>query len=226
MDTNLLVERLAADSTPVRCLRCPATRTARWLALAAPYVALVVLLHSPRADLAVLAGDWRFLLEQAASLATAIAAAYAAFAATVPGYDRRVLLLPVLLLVVWVGSLALGCASESLRDGIAALVEHRDWFCVRWILTIAAVPAIAMAIMLRRGAPMAPYVAAALGGLAAAALGNFGLRLFNAEDVSLLMLVWHVGTVVAVSVLAGWAGRHWISWRAAVGALRQRLAAG
>ena len=226
MNPDLLIERLAADNAPVRCLRCPMTRTATWLALAAPYVALVVLAMSPRADLAAVTHDWRFLIEQAAALGTAIAAACAAFAITVPGYDRRILLLPALPFLVWLGSLGLGSAEELLRHGFASLWVEHDWFCVRWILTTAAVPALILAVMLRRGAPMAPYTAAALGGLAAAALGNFGLRLFNAEDVGVLMLVWHSGTVIAVSLVAGWAGRQWMCWRTATGALRKRLAVG
>ena len=60
-----------------------------------------------------------------------------------------------------------------------------------------------MAVMLRRGAPLTPFATMALGGLAAAALGDFGLRLFHSQDASLMVLVWQFGTVVVLSVLAG-----------------------
>jgi len=224
METNLLIERLTSDCRPVNCLRCPARRTATWLAISAPYVALMEFL-SPGAHFMAMVDDPRFLIEQAAALLTTIAAAFAAFAVTIPGYDRRILLLPVPPLLVWLGALAAGSADELLRDGFAGLWLRGEWFCVRWILTIGAAPALVLAYMLRKGAPMAPYATAALGGLAAASLGQFGLRLFFAEEVSVLLVVWHVGALIAISAAAGWVGRQWMCWRAVTASMRRKLAA-
>ncbi len=94
METDKLIQKLAAGAGPVRPLASPWARTALWLAVALPYIALVVAVISPRADLLSKLADARFLIEQIAALATGIAAAMAAFASTVPGYDRKVLLLP------------------------------------------------------------------------------------------------------------------------------------
>lgn len=226
MDTNLLIDRLAADNAPVQCLRCPARRTTTWLALAVPYVMAVAWLLAKHSDFAGMASDQRLMIEQIAALATAVAAAFAAFAITVPGYDRRILLLPALPLLIWLGSLCVGSADEFVRDGIAGLWLRPEWVCVRWILAIGTVPAIVLVFMLRKGAPMAPYTTAALGGLAAASLAHFCMRAFQPEEVSVLMLVWHTGTLVAVSIAAGWLGRIFMSWRAATGPLRRKLAAG
>ena len=225
MDTQLLIDRLSTDCAPVRCLRCPATRSSTWLAIAVPYVMLASFMF-PRAHIEAVIIDGRLIVEQAAALLTAITAVFTAFAATVPGYDRRILLLPVLPVLVWLGSLAAGSADEWLRDGFAGLWLRGEWICVRWILSVGAVPAILLAFMLRRGAPMSPYTTAALGGLAAASLGHFGMRVFQPEEVSVLMVVWHVGTVIAISAFAGWAGRKWMCWRAAISPVRKRLAAG
>lgn len=46
-----------------------------------------------------------------------------------------------------------------------------------------------------------------LGTLAAAALANFGLRLFHTADAALMVLVWQFGTVVLFTALAGLWGR-------------------
>ena len=54
---------------------------------------------------------------------------------------------------------------------------------------------------------------AALGGLAAAGLGNFCLRLAYPEDVNVMLLVWHLGAVFAVSALACAAGHYLLNWR-------------
>jgi hypothetical protein len=50
-----------------------------------------------------------------------------------------------------------------------------------------------MTVMLQRGAPLTPHVTAALGGLAAAGIGNCGVRVIHPEDVSIMLVVWHIG---------------------------------
>jgi hypothetical protein len=181
------------------------------LALGVPYVALVVLVMSPRPDLAQKVLDVRYLVEQLAALATGISAAVAAFALVIPGYDRRIAWFPLVPLAVWLGSLGEGCLRVLSADGFDNFSS--DWFCLPAIMLVGTVPAIAMAVMLRRGAPLAPTIAAGLGGLAAAGLGNFGLRFFHPQDSSLMVLVWQVGSVLLLSVLCGLGGRLLLRWR-------------
>jgi len=59
-------------------------------------------------------------------------------------------------------------------------------------------------------------MATALGGLAAAGLGNFGLRLFHPQDSSLMVLVWQMGSVLLLSVLCGLGGRSLLRWRSTI----------
>jgi hypothetical protein len=224
MDTDKLIQRLADAREPIRPLSGPSIRTVIWLALALPYVALVVMVMSPRPDLAAKLGDARFLVEQGAAFLTAITAAAAALATTIPGYDRRVLLLPVAPLLVWLGSLCQGCLQDWLRLGPDGISLQPDWICFPAVVLVGTVPAIAMALMLRRGAPLTPRVTTALGGLAAAGLGDFGLRLFHPQDASLMVLVWQFGTVVVLCALAGSAGRFLLNWRSLVARLRRRVA--
>jgi hypothetical protein len=220
LETERFIQRLADSSEPVRRLPRPWLRTAAWLALAIPYVALVVYVVSPRDDLIAKLWDLRYFIEQAAALATGIAAAVAAFASTIPGYDRKFLFLPMLPLAVWLGSLGQGCIQAGMRFGPEGLLLQPDWFCFPAIVLVGAIPAVAMAVMLRRGAPLAPHITTALGGLAAAGLGNFGLRLFHAQDASLMVLVWQVGTVFVLTAMAAWAGRRLLNWQAAARAAK------
>src|SRR5262249_51432861 len=216
MDTERLIERMAATVEPVRPLARPWIRTAAWLLVAIPYVALVVFVVSPRADLISKALEWRYVIEQLAALATAITAATAAFATVIPGYDRKFLFLPALPLAIWLGSLGDGCVEDWIHLGPDGLSLQPDWSCFPAIVVVGAVPAIAMAVMLRRGAPLTPHVTSALGGLAAAGLGNFGLRLFHSQDVSLMVLVWQVGAFGMLAVMGAWAGRYPLNWRSIV----------
>ena len=226
MRTDQLVRRLADSPEAVRPLPHPWMRTLVWLLLSIPYLALVVLVVSPRGDLIEQISDTRYFIEQLAALTTGIAAAAAAFVSTIPGRRRAFLLLPFVPLAIWLGSLGQGCVQTWLQYGLDGLSLRPDWFCFPAITLVGAVPAIAMALMLRRGAPLTPHVTAALGGLAAAGLGNFGLRLFHPQDASLMVLVWQFGTVFVLSVLAGWSGRYLLNWRSIIGAVRRRAAIG
>ncbi len=223
METDRLIQRLAETSGPVSRLAPPSIRTAIWLALAIPYVALVVFVMTPRSDLVAKLTDAAYVVEQFAALATGITAALAAFASIMPGFDRRFLLLPVPPFAVWFGSLSLGCVQSWFQFGPDGLSLHPDWFCFPAIILVGMVPAITMALMLRRGAPLTPHLTTALGGLAAAGLGNFGLRLFHPQDASIMVLVWQMGTVFVLTALAGWAGRWLLDWRALTGTVRRSI---
>ena len=217
MNTARLIQALADTAKPVRPLPRPWARSAMWLAIALPYIALVVFVMSPRSDLMAKITEARYLIEQLAALATGIAAAIAAFATTVPGYSRRILLLPVLPLAIWLGSLGQGCVDAWLRFGADGLSLQPDWFCFPAIVLVGAIPAVAMVVMLRRGAPLMPCTTVALGGLAAAGLGDFGLRLFHLRDASLTVLIWQFGSVFVLAALAGLMGRYILNWRSLVG---------
>jgi len=212
-DTNDLLRQLAADAAPVRRLPRPWVRTAAWLALALPYIALVVFLMSPRSDLAARMADPRFLIQELAALAVAIVAAAAAFGSVIPAYGRKWLVWLLVPFGFWLGSLGQGCLQEWIQFGSRSLSLGTDWSCFPGIVLAGAGPVITMAVMLRRGAPLTPMLTMALGGLAAGALGDFALRLVHHQDAGVMVLVSHVGAVVVLCGLAGGAGRSVLNWR-------------
>jgi len=212
IDTQQLIERLAGDAAPVGRLPAPWVRTALWLALAAVNLLAFVLVMSPRRDLGAAIANPAFITEQLAALATGITAGLAAFASVVPGFDRRALILPLLPLAVWLACVGTGCATSWIRFGPAGLTVTPDWACVPAITLIGLAPAAIIAIMLRRGAPLTPHLTAALGGLAAAGLASFALRLCHAEDASVMVLIWQIGTVALLTAAAAAAGRWVLGW--------------
>lgn len=212
-ETRDLIAQLSGNLSPVRSLAPAHRRVLTWLLLAAPYVAAFVFMFSPRRDLAAKLGDWRFLVEQGATLATCILAAICAFAMTVPGRDRRIALLPIVPLAVWIWVLGDGCVREVLSGTPSGLGFRADWICLPIIAAVGAWPALLMLVMLRRGAPLTPHRTVAMGALAAAGLGNFGLRLFHQQDVSLTILVWQVGSTLALASLASWVAPKLLRWR-------------
>ena len=212
MDTNNLIEQLANNGAPIRRLAVPWARTMLWFAVAVPYVTVIVAMMALRNDLAAKLVDPRFLIEQTAALLTAVTAAAAAFTSVIPGYDRRLMLLPTIPLGVWLSSLGQGCIQTWLQSGTALTITS-DFACIPAIALVGTIPAIAMALMLKKGAPMRPHLSAALGGLAAAGLGNFGLRLFHQQDASMMVLIWQMGTVFMLTAIAAWTGRLFLDWR-------------
>jgi hypothetical protein len=80
---------------------------------------------------------------------------------------------------------------------------------------VGAVPAAAMVLMVRRGAPLTPRLTAFLGALAAAALAYVGLRLVHPQDAAFMVFVWQFGSVVVFAAVAGALGRWLLPWRRA-----------
>ncbi len=214
MKTDELISSLAADTrTPIRRLRPPFVRLMAWLALSVPWVVIVVAVMHLRPDLAAKLQESRWMVEQGASLATALTAAMAAFCAGVPGRPRWELFMPLAPLLLWLGALGTGCVSDWIAAGPHGMSFEQDWECLPGIVMVGMVPGIAMAAMLHRGAPLAPTLSVGLGGLAAAALADFGLRLFHTQDAGLMVLIWQVGTVALLTMLSTAIGRRLLRWR-------------
>jgi len=213
METNTLIDQLAMRAAPVSRLLSPWRRTALWLALSLLYVGVVAWLHLLTTGLPGPIG-FRLALEQAAILATAVTAAMAAFSSIVPGRDRRVALLPLLPLAIWLATLGQGCLSDWQASGAAGLGLRPDWDCAPAAILLGILPTVAMLAMLRRGAPLVPATSMTLGALAVAAIVNLGLRLFHVGDLSIQILVWHLFGAALLAIVASRLGRHALSWRA------------
>jgi len=215
-ETEDLIRELAERGQSVRPLAQPWRRAAAWLAIAVPSALLVMVMMPGR-------GDWvsrllmpRVLSEEVFALAMGVLAAIAAFASVVPGYNRKVLFLPLVPLALWLGGLGQGSVRDWLQLSVHGFSMRIEWVCLPATIMAGAVPAIAMAVMLRRGAPLTPRLSTLLGGLAAAGLGNLGVCVTHHAYGNVLVLVWHVGIVVALTMMLGSAGRRVLNWQSLV----------
>jgi hypothetical protein len=212
MRTEDLIETLAREGRPVTPLAPPLRRALAWLAVALGFAAAMVWAIGPRPDLVERLGEARFLFEQGAALATAVAAAVAALALTLPDASRLWRLVPVIPAAAWLGTLGLGCLRDWARMGPDGLRLTPDPECFVYIALIGSLPLLVLVLMLRRGAPLRPSWTLGLAALAAAAIGNFGLRLFHMQDAALMVLVWQVGAVALIAGIAALAGRSVLRW--------------
>ena len=213
MGTEEFIKLLAADLQPVRPLRPPWARAVLWLGIALAYVTAVVWSKLMMVDPSQVGGDARFMVEQVATLATALTAAIAAFCSIIPGFDRRVLLVPFAPLGFWLASVGHGCVQDWLQLGADGLTIRPDWDCLPMATIIGIVPAAAIVAMLRKGAPLYPRLTLALAALAVASVANFGLQFAHVRDASIMVLAWHLGAAAVLSALGGWLGERVLGWR-------------
>ena len=205
MNSNELITRLTEDLTPVRPLRPPWARAGLWLALTLPAVAALVW-GKLNVDTSLVMSDARFMVEEAATLATALTAALAAFASAVPGCDRRILLLPLAPLALWIASVGHACLQDWIRLGAEGLAIRPDWDCLLLAIMIGLVPAALIITMLRTAPSLRPRSTLALAALAVASIANLGLQFAHVRDASIMVLTWHLGAAAVFSALGGWFG--------------------
>jgi hypothetical protein len=203
MKTERLVERLAAELTPVQRIARPATRLAWWLLISVPAACLVVGAFGLRPDLAERLADRAFLVEEAAALLTALVGIYAALCAGLPDQPGWKVWLPMAPMALWLGFLGQQCLDVFLRQGPGGLQITSDAMCLPAIAMGSLVPAIAIVVMLRRSGKFRTTHACLCGALGAAALGAAALRLYHMEDAAIMVIVWQLGSVAVLSLVAG-----------------------
>jgi len=211
--TEELVGSLAGDVTPVRRLLWPWVRLLVWLAFSLPWIAFIVWYRGPRADIALKIGEGGWLFEQSLALTTALAAGLAALCASIPGRPVWERVLPLLPLGLWIAIVVGGSVRSVMAGGAWSPLLEVDWICLPNIASLAVVPAIAMIALIRRGAPVSPYTTIGYAALAATALAEFGLRFFHAQDASLMVLVWQMGSVALLTAIFIVFARHLFPWR-------------
>lgn len=207
-----LIESLVAKAAPVRRLRPPVARAAGWLLFAALMLALLAVSHDVRPDLALRLRQPEFVIGIAASLATGVLAAIASFIVSIPDRSRSWLLLPLPAILVWVSTIGYGCLTNwvSLQPGGLPLGGEAGCFA---LLVLTGVPlSLAMLIMLRHAALLAPTRVGIAGGLAVAAVTATALSIFHNHDASAIILIWNLGTAALLVALGGAFGRTMFSW--------------
>ncbi len=211
--TDELIAQLAGEARPVRRLWPPRARLGLWLALQVLVLAAAAVVLDLRPDAASKLREGAFAAEIALLFSIGSLDAALALLAAVPG--RQPAAVPLLgSLAVVVGALGIAYGSEpAVRDSLAQLVAL-GWPCAAHAAAVAAAPWALLLIALRRGAPLAPGVAGALGGLAAFCIAAAALRLTCPVDTRWHLLVWHLAPVALAAGLSFWIGILWLSrWR-------------
>lgn len=205
-DTDKLIERLVADAAPVRRLRPPVLRASLWLAATGAIIAFWVYLFADIGAFGRRAGDAKLAVELIATLATGIAAAFAAFQLSLPDRSQKWALLPLPPLAVWVGASGYSCYRHWLSYGPDGWEIGESANCFMFIVAAGVPIGASLVFLLRRAVPLAPVPVALAGGLSAASIAAFALQFFHPFDVTFMDLGIHLvaaGAVVFAMVAAG-----------------------
>ncbi|MEJ7745533.1 MAG: NrsF family protein [Luteimonas sp.] len=201
-----LIDQLASRATPVRPLASPLKRAALWSLAAIALIALVTASYGLRPGVLAELSAAPKALEWLASVLTGLLAAYAAFQVSVPGRSRSWAWLPVLPMLLWLGGFCWGCLRDFATLGDTAFAyQSGSWECARAITAISLPLGFLLLMMVRHAGVVRPGPTALLAALSAAALSAAGVSLFHDGENTLMVLLWHLGAVVVLS-LACWAG--------------------
>lgn len=209
MNTNELIDQLTTELQPVAALRPPGHRAAFWLLGAVLYfgaLGLVVSWITP----AAYSVDTGLLVSQLLGVAAGSVAVLAAFYSVVPGSSAAVKWAVVPLVVVWLAAFAAAAVGSNLQGMAEA---RHEWVCVGTILIGGSPLVVAMAVLLRRGAPLNPSLTGLLVALAVGSLANFGACLSLPHDNAATALVWHGGALVALTLVCVFGGRLVFRWQ-------------
>ncbi|GJE39534.1 NrsF family protein [Methylobacterium persicinum] len=200
-----LVEELAGRLEPVRPLPRPAWRAALWLG-AALLLGAALASRLAMIGLEGRGGTADIWLSACGAALTAVTAAYAAFATSVPGRSPRWALLPAPALALWVSGSGLGCLRMWFAASPPADDGHGLVSCFSFLVCVSIPLSLLMVAMLRRACPLRPNLTAALAGLAVAGAAAALLVPFHPHDASLSDILIHcvvVAGVIGLNALAG-----------------------
>lgn len=212
-DTDRLIRHLAHVAHPVRPIASPLHRTAAWLAISACVVFAILAFYGVRDGLQAVLSSPPAFLEWMGSLLTGVLAAYATFQVSVPGRARAWAWLPVPALVVWMTGMGWGCVADAARRGASAFgfIAHSGECALAIALTSMPLAAV-MLLMVRHAGVVRPHLSAFLAALSAASLSAASVSLYHQGDTALMVLFWHAGAVVTLSLASLALGRPLFAW--------------
>ena len=207
MTTDEVVSTLIRDLKPVSPLPAPNVRAWTWGAIVAVAGGAAAAVFGLRPDLAHAATTLNFQAHTTSLVLTTAFAGGAALLLAIPGerLSRARQFFPMAAAGCWLAWLLAELAAAVGRSPAAWTIDF-GWGCVAKAMTIAAVPGVALLLMMRRGASVEVRRALTFAALASAGVGALGVEITCPTIDAMHLLIWHAGPMVALPVVAAVAG--------------------
>ncbi len=212
MKTDDLINAIATDAETARA---PIARIV-WIGAGVGVVltALLYLALLPvRPDLTSAMGEWHFLLKWAFSL-TLLGTALAlmlrlARPQSIPGLDWLLLFGAPVVLTLGVVTEMFAIPSSTWFD---TMVGTNAWGCIVYVPILAALPLIAMLLVMRQGATTRPALAGAVAGLVAAGIAATFYATHCQNDSPMFLAAWYVLATLFVAAVGAALGTRLLRW--------------
>jgi hypothetical protein len=203
--TDALIRKLSADLTPV-ARRSVSREAGAVLALGAVELALIMLVHGPRADMGrVITAP--YMIWKIASLAllagVSCAMAMRSFAPQPSSRRSFLLLLGAATLAIAAGVFVTPLADNG-RPIAERLAPAHGCLCTTSIVVLALPLVALLGVLMRRAAPVRPRQSALAAGFAASTCGALVFTACCPMNDPLYIIVWYSIGVAAVTAAARW----------------------
>lgn len=186
-----------------------------WLAITIAWVGLFICHSGLRPDIMRKLAEPFYIPELALLTAIALSAGVAALCLSRPDGMQKswVRWLPFAFMAPWAVTAMLNAHAAGGAATFMQTMNSMRFDCVGCILLCALAPAVAMFVMVRRGAVASSGWAGGLTALSVTTFSYLCMRLVEENDDPLHLLVWHAFPVLLVSLLGMAAGRVLLRWK-------------
>lgn len=210
-DIEQLVESLAADTAKlkVRHQAHPFLLSLKWIAAAAAYLGISLLVSGLRPDLAQAMQQPWYLVELALLLLLFLATATSAALLAFPDlHQKKVLAIsPAVVFAIFV--LLILAAWIDIPE--ASLPVH-NWQCTLSITLFSILPATWTLYAMRNYASTHAGWSGSIAVLSAFSVGALWLRLHEVNDSIEHVLLWHYLPMLAIGLIGWQLGQRWLKW--------------
>lgn len=207
MKTNELISELTRNLEPVKKASDPKVSFLKWLSISFLCLGVGLLFFGVREDLHNVIYRFEFSAQLFITLALALLSSFSAFLLSIPDKKHTLVeALPIATGLLWLAFIAFALASsQDIKGGLG-------FNCVKEIITLGVLPAVALFSLLIRAAPLKKSKVGLFVLLSAAGLGAFGTQLICVNDDPLHVLLWHFVPVIGIGLIGIFAGRMLFRW--------------
>ncbi|MFA7275274.1 MAG: NrsF family protein [Pseudobdellovibrionaceae bacterium] len=208
-DIDKTIQNLCCELKPVRCFN-PLWRGLLWVLLVVSYTSAVALTIGFRHNIAEAMNREDFVFEVVLAFMIAISASFMTFWMSIPDCNRhrRFMAVPLTLLVVQLTWVLVRTFFEGIGD------FRENWLSHCWMNTAihTSLPALAVVLLVRKGATVMPCWLASFAVLAVSEFGWIGMRLVCPKDNVGEAYILNFLPYVVMGLVAGFIAKKLFRW--------------